>query len=148
MTTYQETNKGPGELSQKVVMVYPSERVEVRLTQAELELLLQQYEKELRKISWSKVAGLLGTSLGMLLSVVTANFKTFFWISGDSIRAIFIIIAVGTGLFMLYYLFHNLYYIFTQKPPDAHQMVATMVKNMRKQLEADFEKLKPTTFGE
>jgi hypothetical protein len=148
MTIFKETNKGQGGIPQKVIMVYPSERVEVRLTQAELELLLQQYEKEMHKVSWARVVSSLGIFLGMLLPIVTAQFKSFLWISGDGLKGIFIIVLVASGIFMISYLIRNFYHIFWQKPLDAHKLVENKIMYMRQQLEEELPKLKPTTFGE
>ena len=148
MNTQPNLNKEQEGIPQKVVIVYPPERVEVKYTAAELELLLQQYEKEVHKVDWSLVGTLAGLVLALLIPLLTVeNFKTFSWLSGESIKGFILLGTLSSGVFFLYYFVRNCYYLCIHRPLNAHQLVENKIKEMRKLLEAEYPKLKPTTFG-
>ena len=146
MTTYGDFNKGQPEIAQKTVVVFPPERIEVKYTSAELELLLQQYEKEIHKINWPRLAAVGGLFLAILIPLITADFKSFSWISGDIVKGFFMLAAFVSGGFFVYYVGRNCYYLCRRRPLDAHQLVEDKVTQMRKQLEVEYSKLKPMTY--
>lgn len=143
----QKDNTGQGEVTQKVVVVYPPERIEVKYTSAELELLLQQYEKELHKIDWSRLVTTAGLFLALIIPLITADFKSFPWLPGTTLQGFFLLATIVSGVFFVYFVVRNFYYLCARRPLNAHELIENKVTQMRKQLEEEYAKFKPSTFG-
>lgn len=120
---------------QKTILVYPKERIDVRLTQEQLELLLQDYGKELRKIDWKRFIGIFALFLAILITIMTADFRDFLGLSGETIRGFFILVAFISGACSAYFVIRNIYYSFRNKPQSAHNLIEKKVNEMREKRE-------------
>lgn len=135
---------------QKTILLYPKERIDVKLTQEQLELLLQNHERELRKIDWKGFIGIFALFAAILITVMTADFRDFLGLSGETIRGFFVLVAFVSGVCSAYLFIRNIYYSFRNKPQSAHNLIEEKVNEMREQMEETTEEayasFKPTIF--
>lgn len=120
-----------GKETQKDILVYPKERISVQLTQEQLELLLQNYEKELRKIDWRGFIEIVALFIAIFITIMTASFGDFLGFSGETIRGFFILAASVSGGFSAYLLIRNIYYSCVKRPQSAHDLIEKKVNEMR-----------------
>jgi len=120
---------------QKAILLYPKERITVQLTQEQLELLLQSYEKELRKIDWRGFIEIFALFIAIFITIMTADFRNLVGLPGETIRGFFILGACVSGVFTAYFLIRNIYYSCVKRPQSAHNLIEKKVNEMREQRE-------------
>lgn len=120
---------------QKDILLYPKERISVQLTQEQLELLLQNYERELRKIDWRGFIEIVALFIAIFITIMTADFGDFLDLSGETIRGFFILAAFVSGGLSAYLLIRNIYYSCVKRPQSAHDLIEKKVNEMRGQRE-------------
>lgn len=135
----------------KAILLYPKELINVQLTQEQLELLLQNYEKELHKIDWKGFIEIFALFIGILITIMTADFRDFVGLSGETIRGFFLMAAIVSGSFSVYFLGRNIKYSCFNRPKSAHSLIEKTVNDMRVQIDEamkeEYANFKPSTFG-
>lgn len=71
----------------------------IHITEDKLRLIVGDYEKSWRsRRDW---VGPFGILVSVIISIITSDFKGVFGFTGDSIRSLFIMSAIGSGVWLL-----------------------------------------------